>query len=147
MSKREEVLKDMVDGAVYKDGIVSFKMSQLGQLLCKQSESSSWKFADIITIAIRWESMTKVEPDPKTEWLYECVSNHGGVAWFFEDGAWAHFDEKRKCFGYQINCLARKTGRKVKIDMDTFEFVGKVVSDKEIEISEESYQALKEGLK
>lgn len=67
--------------------------------------------------------------EPKTEWLYECLAEMGGVEYFFSDGSYPIFENKRRSANQYPECIARKTGRKIKINMETFDLVGEVVSE------------------
>lgn len=72
-----------------------------------------------------------LKEEPKTEWLYECIGRVGETCWHFLDGKYPIIDngEVRKSKSQDLNMLNRATGRKVKVNMETFEPVREMVND------------------
>lgn len=62
-----------------------------------------------------------LKPEPKTEILYECWTDAGYPRLFFEDGSWPDFDSKYASPRARPEVLTRKTGRTLKLNMDTWE--------------------------
>ena len=65
----------------------------------------------------------KSHKQSKIETLYECWSDYGVRCLYFEDGRTAVFSRKCKSNLYYSEALTRKTGRTVKLDMETWEIV------------------------
>lgn len=65
----------------------------------------------------------KSHKQPKIETLYECWSDYGICSLYFEDGRTAVFSRKCKSNLNYSEALTRKTGRTVKLDMETWEIV------------------------
>ena len=58
--------------------------------------------------------------EPKYEWIYECI---GSSNWHFNDGHYPFFSDKKKSTIAYTNYLKRKTGRKAKLNMETYEII------------------------
>ena len=73
-----------------------------------------------ITVLTHYPSKKK---EPTTEILYECISNYGVAAYFFEDGSYPMFHSRKK-EGDRVDLpLKRKTGRTLLLNMDTWDLI------------------------
>lgn len=64
--------------------------------------------------------MMKIE-GTNDEILYECLDRYGQLCYFFEDGTFPVFTKKIKMKSVDDCNLERKTGRTLRIDMNTWE--------------------------
>lgn len=60
------------------------------------------------------------KPEPKIETLYECINSCGGCEYRFDDNSWPNFAYKLK---QGSSSVERRTGRTLKLNMDTWEIV------------------------
>jgi hypothetical protein len=67
----------------------------------------------------------EVQPEPRTEILYECLDSVGVLSYYFKDGAWPDFRNGKSgnCRERDRDILKRKTGRTLILNMDTWEVV------------------------
>lgn len=63
------------------------------------------------------------KPEPKIEILYECLNTYGISAYYFEDGRFPNFELKKRSEVINLKILQGKTGRTLKLNMDTWELV------------------------
>lgn len=62
-----------------------------------------------------------LKPEPKIETLYECLDPTGASEFVFSDGRYPIFEHKTASKQRDVKQLTRKTGRTLKLNMDTWE--------------------------
>ncbi len=69
------------------------------------------------------EKWTEKKPEPRIEILYECVDYKGISVYLFEDGRIPNLHDKRKDRVHILDISRKKTGRTLKLNMDTWTIV------------------------
>ena len=67
------------------------------------------------------EHYPSLKPEPKIETLYECLNDDGEPFFLFVDGRWPKFNVKQMSQTKYCDALTHKTGRTLKLNMDTWE--------------------------